>query len=328
MRRTLLLAALAACTRRLPTTADGHTGDSDTPGEPVEHAPVRVLTWNVETLGDPSSDEHQAVREVLRRLDADVVALNELVDFEEDALAELADALGYDFHLVPDDNPFGPMRNALLTRLPVVASRTWTSEDLSGDDRANDVTRWPLSVTVEVDGGTLALVGEHWQSGFYESDTFRRCVDAERVGQVADAVDADVVVVAGDVNAELDDGVGSPAAWTSIPSDVPSSFWLGADLYARMSDEGLPNDPFAPLRDRGLEVVDAAQRDGRTGTRDSSGRRLDYLFLGGDAEVLGAEVYDARDDGSGGLPKAGDPPPRDVTERAADHFPVFVDLRL
>ena len=62
-----------------------------------------------------------------------------------------------------------------------------------------------------------------------------------------------------------------------------------------------------------------------------AGRRIDYLLIGAQlaGKVVGTEIYDARDDGVGlGLPKAGDPPFRNASEQAADHLPVFMDLRL
>ncbi|MCB9684583.1 MAG: endonuclease/exonuclease/phosphatase family protein [Alphaproteobacteria bacterium] len=333
MRFLPALLTFVACSRTPPPLDGGTDGDADTDVDAdsdadTDHDTIRVVTWNVETLGAAGTDEYVATRDVLARIDADVIGLNELTDGESSHLQDLADDLGMAFSLVPSSNPFGPLRNAVLTRLPVVTSHTWTSAELSGDNRANDVTRLPVSVIVEIDGGTLALVSEHWQSGFYDSDTFRRCVDGERVGQAADEVDADIIVVAGDVNAELEDGLGNPAAWTSLPSGIPGSFWLGSDLYARVTGGGLPNDPFLSMTDRGLTPVDALQIDGRDTTRDSSGRRLDYLFVSSRARVAGSEVYDSRDDGSGGLPKAGSAPARDATARASDHFPVFIDVGL
>ena len=336
MRSIPWLLVLSACYRTPPSLdgtfadADADTdtdSDADTDAD-TDRDTVRLVTWNIETLGDASSDEHQAVLDVLRRIDADVIALNEVIDGESTHVEDLADELGMTSSFVPSSNPFGEMRNAVLSRLAVVETHAWTSPELSGDARANDVTRYPVSIVVEIDGGTLGLVSEHWQSGFYDSDTFRRCVDSERVAQATEEVDADIVVAAGDMNAEVDEGVGNPATWTEVPVDVPGSFWLGSDLYAVLDGGGLPNEPFLPLTDRGLTVVDALQLDGRDATRDSSGRRLDYFLVSSRARVAGAQVYDARDDDGSGLPMSGSPPARDTTVRASDHFPVFMDVGL
>ena len=39
---------------------------------------LRVVTWNLETLGPPGSSPYQAVAAVLGRLDAEIVALQEI----------------------------------------------------------------------------------------------------------------------------------------------------------------------------------------------------------------------------------------------------------
>ena len=66
----------------------------------------------------------------------------------------------------------------------------------------------------------------------------------------------------------------------------------------------------------------------RTATRDTSGRRIDYVF-GTDAvteRIAGALIYDARDEEEITMTLAGAAPDREATEVASDHFPVVVDV--
>ncbi len=319
----LTLLALLACTGPSDTGAD--SADTGGPQAPVT---VRVMTWNVEGLGRVGSEEHDAAVAVVRRLSPDVLLLNELDEGDADGLAALADALDYPFTLDYDDNPFGSLHNGVVARGTVIEDRVWTSAALSSDDAANDLTRLPVHVVLSVGGRTVAAAGNHWKSGYESADRFRRAVDGHRMAQLAERVAADVRIVCGDVNEDLaDDDAGE--VYERVPSGMPSGFALGEDLQARVDGDGLPYSPFVTMADAGLDMVDALQLDGRSDTRASSGRRIDYCFAAGDAAIV-AEVYDSRDDAADeGLPKPG-PIPDDpyATEHASDHLPVFVDLTL
>jgi endonuclease/exonuclease/phosphatase family metal-dependent hydrolase len=321
--------ALLACVRTPPpATTFGTLDDDDDDGDDDdgEATPVRVVTWNVESLGDSGSEQFEAVRAVLARLDADIVSLNEVDEGEGGDLQDLADALGYDTVIEDEYNPFGGLHNAILTRLEVVDSEVWTSDALSGDSNANDMTRLPISIEVETPSGRLAVVGEHWKSGFELIDEFRRVVESHRMVQAAEKQDASAVLVLGDVNAELDDPPPSIDTWQYMPSGEPFGFELGQDIQDLLDDDGIPNDVFLPLFDAGLEEVDTLQLDGRGGTREESGRRIDHIFASGSVEVVASEIYDARDESLGGVPKSGDAPDRYATLDASDHFPVLVDV--
>lgn len=307
-------------------TSRGDDGSEDT-RTPPGPTPVRVVTWNVEGVGAAGSAEHEAVAEVLLRLNADIVMLNEIDASETGRVESLAARLGYDHVLVPSSNPFGDLRNGVISRLPFSDARVWTSRDLSGDAQANDLTRSPVSVTVEVAGRTLSVVGQHWKSGFDDIDELRRAVDGIRTAQAAERVDADFVLVVGDMNHEVDESE-VPSTFTSVPSGAPSDFWLGADLYARLQQGGIGADPFVPLAELGLTPLAFTQADGRTDTRDASGRRIDWIH-GNDAvaaTLVGGVVYDARDDDRVSLSLAGNPPARESTALASDHFPVLVEF--
>ncbi len=319
-----------ACDRQPPPSSavDGDTyADTDAHSDTdADLDRVRVVTWNVQELGPVGSTGYMAVQDILARLDGDVVGLNEIVSEDLAPLDSLAAELGYDTVVVPTDNPFGDPRNVMLTRLPAIDQRVWTSADLSGDPAADDLTRLPVIIEVQTGGAPLTVIVQHWKSGFGDDDEFRRAIDGQRTAQAADAAFTDAVVVMGDVNAELGDS-DSPTVFCDIPSGMPSAYWLGGDLYSDLVSQGIGNDAFAPYLDLGLEVLDAAQPDGRTGTRDVSGRRIDYLMVSpsiSSADKI-TEVYDTRDDGDSALPLTGTPPDRSAFADASDHFPVVLD---
>jgi len=309
------------------TTQTTQTTASTIDGEPVGTR-VRFVSWNVEGVGRDGSEELDALKDILRRIDADVVGLNEIDEGETQRLRSVAEELGYTTVYVPDSNPFGELRNGVLSRLPVQSTTAWKSATLSSDTRANDMTRWPLEVVVEVDGLPVRFVIQHFKSGFDAADTFRRAVEGARIGQIADHnPDAPLVVIGGDFNAETDES-NSPLEWTFTPSGLPSSYALGADLASGLGD-GLVNSNFEDLYRLGFEAVEALQPDGRDATRDVSGRRLDYLWVSPSIAsrcATQAEVYDARDDASSSLPFAGDAPSREATAQASDHFPIIADI--
>lgn len=85
---------------------------------------LRVATWNVWWRFGPWQERQPAIAETLRRLDADVIALQEVWDTSagDGQTASLADALGYHHVFAPGfdagDALFG---NAVLSRWPIAA---------------------------------------------------------------------------------------------------------------------------------------------------------------------------------------------------------------
>lgn len=332
-----LLLLLLGCTGGTDTESGIDRPDDDVSGDDVDSdteavtgQTVRVVCWNVQTLGNDSWDERDAVEQILTRIDADIVAINELDGSDDDGnLRDLAEELGYADYSYARSTPFGDLHNGFLSKHPIDSDTWHTSASLSGDSSANDITRVIGEVTVTIGGHALTVVTTHLKSGFEDADEYRRDVDALRAGQVVEGRDA--IVLCGDMNYEIEDGVGSPSAFTSLPSDLPSSFDEGADVRSERTGDGLVNDPFHYLSDEsGLEVLDLTQVDGREATRWESGRRLDYILLSSDLASgdWAGEVYDSTDEGQGGLDKSGDAPDRGASEEASDHLPVFVDLVL
>lgn len=299
----------------------------------TERLSVTVAHWNVQELGPVGSEGYEAVVSVLKRLNADVVCLNEIDVSDHPALGQLADEAGYATVLTAADQPFGSIGNAVLSRFAARQSQTPDGAALSGDPTARDLTRLPVVFTAGIPGtgAELTVVSHHLKSGFEDADLFRRAVDAERVAQAAELGQAsEFLLVLGDVNEDVVDLVEPPPLFTSLPGGLSSDYRLGADLRARVDGEGLSYAPFGVFSERGLEAVDAPQRDGTTATRPTSGRRIDYVFASEAVRSarLRAETYDCRDEATPDLPEGlatGAPVPGDNDcNHAADHLPLLV----
>lgn len=300
---------------------------------------VRVATWNVQAVGDPGTLQYDAALAVLERIQADVVGINEVSSSADSAKFEqLALDAGYPFTVVPASNPFGAVRNAVMSRFPFAASpEIHTADSLSGDPAARDLSRLIIEVVLDVpeNAQNLTLVIDHWKSGTGNDDEFRRALESYRITQSIGDLDStvDAFVILGDINEEVDSVPRTPNPFDALPSGLPASFSLGADLQAILAGPGLENDPFFYLVDAaGLaaEPLFALQLDGSDATRPASGRRLDYIFVSSWLAVSAVgEVYDSADEGlPNGLPKFGSPPPVAASTDASDHFLVFADLSL
>jgi endonuclease/exonuclease/phosphatase family metal-dependent hydrolase len=299
---------------------------------------VRVATWNIETIGNPGTTEYNATVAVLKRINADIIGLNE-VDGAVDlpSFTRLAQDAGYPFSAISSASPFGSDRNAFLSKHPIISQTSYTSALLSGDSSANDQTRLPFEIVVDIPGtqSDLHVFSQHWKSGFEDSDEFRRSIESFRIKKALASLSkqSDAYIVMGDLNFERGDSV-SPATFSSIPSGMPSSFDLGSDISSLLSSGGFLNNPVSWLEDPNgpaLSVVTQKQKDGSQATRPVSGRRIDYIFMSPFiiAQSPQAEIYDSRDESlSGGLPKFGAPLTSGTSATAADHLPVMVDIKL
>lgn len=105
--------------------------------------------------------------------------------------------------------PAGPLDgllNALLSDFPITLSTIWTAALLSGDDQANDLTRYLPEVRVDVSGQghLLALVSAYLKPGWENSDEFRRVMETLRLRQIASAASRKSVplIMMGDMNAD------------------------------------------------------------------------------------------------------------------------------
>jgi endonuclease/exonuclease/phosphatase family metal-dependent hydrolase len=109
---------------------------------------IRVATYNILLGGERRRD---LVRNVLRRVDADVVALQEVREI--DRVRDLADELGMEIFLGEPSDPASPMHTAILTRLPV---RGWRNRRHHGR-----MLRSHLHCDIETGGDDVPFVGVH-----------------------------------------------------------------------------------------------------------------------------------------------------------------------
>jgi endonuclease/exonuclease/phosphatase family metal-dependent hydrolase len=237
------LLALLACGPAVPRTVGSGA------------ALVRVATWNVHDLFDevdqlappgaldtvvaPAEVEAKLdrVAAVLRRLDADVVLLQEVEN--RPLLARLAARSGYaEARLVEGNDPRG-IDVALLSRLTVLDYRSHAAE------LAADGTRlWPRDAAEAVlatGGQPLVLLGTHLSSGASDPSGVRRAVQAARLRALADEAVARrpgaLVVAGGDLNDEADSAALAPllgdGRWVDAAARLPRSAgwtWSGGGV--------------------------------------------------------------------------------------------------
>ncbi|MFQ5556598.1 MAG: endonuclease/exonuclease/phosphatase family protein [Acidimicrobiales bacterium] len=135
------------------------TDTFEQPFGPLIDTTLRVMSWNLWWRFGPWQERQAAIIETLRRVDADVIALQEVWDDGRTGQADLlADALG--FHAAFDARmSFGDVRmgNAVLCRWPITGttSRAYSTEGDTQEDR--------LVLRADIDGprGPLQVFSTH-----------------------------------------------------------------------------------------------------------------------------------------------------------------------
>ena len=292
-------------------------------------AELRVATMNV-FLGieAPGTVSHDALAAVLGRIDADVVALQEVRTNDRSGnpsnLNRLASSLGYSHLFVPGGPAFDTGSGVILmSKFPFLSTHSIISP--SG---AKDLTRIHAAAVVDVPGTASdpTIITLHLKCCFMPDDPFRRAVEMERVKIFLDneGLDgSDNIIVLGDYNL-----LGSPITFNSLPSGLPSTYSLGSDISFPVQYYMNPVSYFTsypllnplPLQQNGLK--DATFRGGSV---------LDYILisqaLANRAPVL--EVFNSELEARfPGLPKSGSPLASGVSQDASDHFLVFGDFDL
>jgi endonuclease/exonuclease/phosphatase family metal-dependent hydrolase len=318
------------------TSTTSTTFETDTNGDGMcNQTPLRVAAFNVQEIGSTSSDQYTGLQDILYRIDADVVCLEEVNDTDINQVAGLAQLAGYEFTQLADKSPpiGGELRNACLSQVPMELIGSYTGSDLSTDPRANDVGRDILAVRVEPTAGCAAVVfSVHLKSGSDRSDTFRRTMEVERLVNAVEAYREqrpdDAVMIAGDFNMESNDG-DLNTTFDGVEPGLPDSYQVGSDIQFPIVYQ-----PFARLSDLGFQLVEATWEDSDVIFTWNNASRLDYIWYG-QAIVDGAEVYNAcqdngvDDDPPGDwLPKRGEPLACYASTIASDHLPVFADFTL
>ena len=309
----------------------------------VDAVEVRMATYNIGAhlvvppsgpayfdygIGAAGAPDHDRVREVLGRIDADVVALQEIhtADVTAGDLAVLASSLNYPHVFVaPTTNAFdNSLRVVFLSRFPFLSQTAITSPPMS-----RDMTRLIPAVTVDVPGTSRdpLLIAAHLKSGSAAADLFQRTVEMRRLtnhlaasGKTAE----DNFIVLGDFNLS-----GNPREFTALPgSGLPSGFNLGADI-------GFPisyfTEPTAYFRNPPVTRILPRQLDSSTVTFPP-GTTIDLFLV---SPILGqrplrSEIYNSALDTSNsqGLPKFGLPLAPGTSAAASDHLALFADFEL
>lgn len=280
-------------------------------------------------LGDSATIDHTAVRDVLARIDADVVALQEVhmadLSGNPDDLDALAASLGLPHVYVPVttgdiDNSFVVV---FLSRYPFL-----NVDDVRSPSGAKELTRNFPVVQVDVPGTNADpwLVSGHLKSGSGNDDRLRRAVEMERLSKYFEdkgITDDDPYILLGDFNPS-----GSPATYNSPPSGLPGSFVLGPDITYPITYSTDMRSYFTSVSPA---LLDPRQLDGSDATFQS-GSTLDLLMVSPriTAHAFAVEVYNSALDSSNstGLPKTGSPLAASVSLDASDHYAVFADLEL
>lgn len=304
---------------------------------------IRVATFNIgahfgETffdysLGDAGTPDHDTVRAILARIDADVVALQEIhsVDLQggPNDLEDLADFLGYPHvHVPPVTGVFDTsLRVVILSRHPFL-----TTDIIGSPAGAKEITRLPAVVKVDVPGTTRdpVVICAHLKAGTESSNRFRRAVEMKRLAgylNQAGFTNDDNFIILGDFNPSSVN-----RSFDALPSGLPGSFVLGPDVTFPVHYSTNPLDYFSTPEAVRLDPRQLDGSDSTYDTADPDGPTLDLILvspaIAGRANA--AEVYNSALDTSNGtgLAKAGSPPAAAISATASDHFAVFADLDL
>lgn len=295
---------------------------------------IRVATFNVlQGVEAPGTTEYNAIRDILTRVDADVIAFQELKTATLGNWQALAAELGYSNSPYSASTTFaGGLYVGYFSRWPILSTHNVLSTP-----PANEISRPPFRAVIDVPAtaSPLVLWTIHLKALSGANNEFRRAIEGLRAGEDIDAYIAanpthtDYVVL-GDFNADV--GSTQTTTFNSLPSGLPTSYSLGTDITFPVPYAVFPRDAFEIAGD-GMVMLDAFHEDSANrNTFITSSGRLDYLFasspLASNAQgVAAAEVYNSvQDDGIGGLPKAGSPLPAGTSAAASDHYLVFADL--
>lgn len=280
-------------------------------------------------IGNPGIPDHDRVKAVLDRIDADVVALQEIhaadLDGSPDDLDKLAASLGYPHLFVsPSTNTFDTsLRVVFLSRYPFLSSVV-----VGSPAGAKEMTRLIPVVKVDVPGTTRdpLVVSLHLKSGTGSADRFRRAVELRRLRDYLTSTgvtSGDNLVVMGDFNLSA-----TNVTFTALPSGLPSTFDLGGDITLPIS---YTTNPLTYFTNPSVVRLDPRQLTNSASTFQS-GSVLDLVLVSAAiaGRPLATEVYNSALDVSNtvGLVKAGSPLAAATSAEASDHLAVFADLEL
>ncbi|HEY1121602.1 MAG TPA: endonuclease/exonuclease/phosphatase family protein [Haloferula sp.] len=313
---------------------------------PAAAVEIRVATYNIGahfttegfpeySLGDPGTADHDSVRDVLARIDADVVALQEIASADvsgtPDDLDALAASLGYPYIYVAPTASATPLTGPIDTTLRVSFLSRYpflNSSAVRSPEGARELTRLHPVVKVDVPGTTrdLLLISAHLKSGTAAADKFRRAIEFKRLTGHLGALgltNDDNYIVMGDFNLSS-----SNASYSTLPSGMPASYDLGDDISFPVA---YSTNPLSYFTSPSATRLDPRQVNNSAATFQS-GSVIDLMMVSPAiaGRPLEKEVYNSTLDTSNsvGLPKAGSPLPSGTSAAASDHYAVFADLEL
>jgi endonuclease/exonuclease/phosphatase family metal-dependent hydrolase len=299
-----------------------------------------VATFNIETnrneagwpnfaLGDPGGVDFDSVASILSRIDADVVALQEVHTSElsgsPSEISQLAALLGLPhIHAGSNSGNFDTsLRVVFLSRYPFTAT-----DSIFSPLGAKEIARHSAVVAVDVPGTDAdpLLISAHLKSGSTTVDRFRRAIEMRRLADYVAASGlqaSDNFIVLGDFNPS-----GVNRSFTELPSGLPGSYALGSDVSFPVSYSTHMLSYFSGLVPTQL---DPRQLNGDDATYEF-GQTLDLLLVspGLAGRPYGTEIYNSALDISNGdgLPKNGSPLAAGTSAEASDHLAVFADFEL
>jgi endonuclease/exonuclease/phosphatase family metal-dependent hydrolase len=237
---------------------------------------LRVATWNVWWRFGPWEERQPAIAAALHRLDADVIALQEVWDVDDGPgqPETLADSLGYEHVFAAGfDDGEASFGNAVLSRWPIAASETRALPTTPSTDE------FRVALKVDVDGprGPFEVYTTHLNWRYDESHVRQAQVRALAEFVAESKGRTYPPIVCGDFNAEPDsDEIRMLTGRAAVP--VKRLVFVDAwDVAGDGPGYTWSNDnPFAA---RDLEAE----------------RRIDYVLVGwrkarGSGHVVGAQV--------------------------------------
>ena len=298
---------------------------------PAHAVQLRVATYNVRLgLEAPGTAGHDAAKAVLARINADVVALQEVTIGDASSgspsnLSSLANALGFPHLFVSSSALDTQNRVVLMSKFPFVENST---DDIISPEGANDVTRSAAVARINVPGtvNDPLIVTAHLKCCFEEDDPFRRAVEMMRIQKYLEAQglnEDDNVFVVGDFNL-----LGGNLTFSSLPQGLPATFSLGNDITFDVPYYSNPTDYFTA---EGLVNPGYLQQNGSSTNTFITGGILDHILVSGALAARNpmTEIYNSEHDSIfPGLPKSGGPLPSETSEDASDHYAVFGDFEL
>lgn len=298
---------------------------------------LRVVTFNIEThrnqdgwpdyaLGDPGTVDHDSVAAILARIDADVVALQEVHTSDLDGeVQQLAGTLGLPYlHAGSNTGNFDTsLRVVILSRFPFLMT-----ESITSPMGAKEIARHCPAVVVDVPGTTAdpLIISAHLKSGTATADRFRRAIEMRRLAAYLDAsgfTETDNFIVLGDFNPSS-----STTTFSALPSGLPGTYDLGDDVSLPVVYSPQMLSYFGSVTP---SLLDPRQLGGDDGTYEF-GQTLDLIFVSPAlaSRPHASEVYVSSTDVSmgGGLAKPGPLPAAGASAQASDHYAVFADFEL